>query len=106
MSSYNLYPLGSPERSEACIDGRVLVRYVMRDVMRYVMRKKRKLKKKNENYSFIFLVVSPLEEFKTFSEKTRKKIKNLFYVKNFAQFFFQRFLDFLRSVEVVIWSIF
>ena len=58
---------------------------------------------------YFFLVVSrPLRRvFKTFSEKISKKNKILILCKKFRTiFFFQRFLDFLRSVVVVIWSIF
>ena len=55
---------------------------------------------------YFFLVVScPLRSvFKTFSEKNSKKIKFLFYVKNFAQFFFSaisRFFEVCRSGDLV-----
>ena len=56
---------------------------------------------------FFLVVLRPLRRvFKTFSAKNSKKNKNFIYLKNFAQFFFNDFIDFLRSVVLVIWSIF
>ena len=46
---------------------------------------------------FFWLFLCPLEEFlRHFLRKTRKKIKFLFYVKNFAHFFFQHFFCFFE----------
>ena len=84
-------PPGSPERSEACIDGWVVV--VMGDGWVDGQANSKKMmyfQYFSKTIRYFFLVVSlPLRRlFKTFSEKNSKKIKKIKFVKKFRTTFF------------------
>ena len=51
---------------------------------------------KTTKYFFLVVCWPPSKVFKTFFEKKLKKIKFVFFVKTFEQFFFQRFFRFFE----------
>ena len=70
--------------------------------------KKQRFRKylRNQSTRFPDCFCAPQKSFKDiFRNVPNWKNRKNFYVKNFEQFFCQRFLDFLRSVVGVIWSI-